>query len=87
MTHDELLAKIDEPNGEFDAGDPTRHHLLLTQSKALRAVVELHKPIMHYKFQSEEISSVECSHCTYGPLSDYYDYPCPTIQAIEEQLK
>lgn len=40
MTHDELLAKIDTPNGEFDAGDPTRHHLLLTQNKALRAVVE-----------------------------------------------
>lgn len=41
MNHDELLAKIDAPNGEFDAGDPTRHHLLLTQNKALRAVVEL----------------------------------------------
>ena len=49
MTYDELLAKIDTPNGEFDAGDPTRHHLLLTQNKALRAVVEQAQP-MHYKF-------------------------------------
>ena len=39
---------------------------------ALRAVVELHKP--------EGDRQQQCEH-------DKKTYPCPTIQAIEEQLK
>ena len=61
MTHDELLAKID--NYTCCSG---AHEL------ALRAVVELHK----------------CSNPRFDLLCDCGTaYPCPTIQAIEEQLK
>ena len=80
MIHDELLAKINAPLGEFDAGDPTRHHLLLAQNKALRAVVELHNPVMN-KSDGEYIEGLSsCSACADR-------YPCSTIQAIEKELK
>ena len=72
MTHDELLARIDE-EGEFLVqhfdSKPIVH-------SALRAVVELHKPIT---FPGEK--GFFCDKC----LPDRY--PCPTIQAITEQLK
>jgi hypothetical protein len=42
---------------------------------ALRAVVELHKP--------DEWN--DCSFCT-GAMDTYF-YPCPTIKAIEKELK
>ena len=75
MTHDELLAKID--NYTCCSG---AHEL------ALRAVVELHKPIISTAYP--EFLGI-CLACT--PLSlNFYEaisYPCPTIQAIEEQLK
>lgn len=45
--------------------------------KALRAVVELHKPTTYGT----------CSVCLDSPLADSSDYPCETIQAIEEELK
>ena len=43
-------------------------------SKALRAVVELHTRIL------DAVGRPECLSCR-------RHYPCPTIQAIEEQLK
>lgn len=42
---------------------------------ALRAVVELHKP---------ELDGLICKECT---ASESEWYPCPTIQAIEKELK
>ena len=73
MTHDELLAKINDLDyvlGTEPSGD--------VAVLALRAVVELHKP-----------DGNNCPHC-----AEYaYDagmrvpYPCPTIQAIEKELK
>jgi len=66
MTHDELLAICD--NYSFkDSAEPV---------KALRAVVELHKP--------------QPDHCPCCPpvLCECAEvYPCPTIQAIEKELK
>ena len=45
---------------------------------ALRAVVELHKP-----YQSMQgTACLECSEDEYACL-----YPCPTIQAIEKELR
>jgi hypothetical protein len=41
---------------------------------ALRAVVELHKPWIF-----------GCSHCI-NIEGGYMSYPCPTIQAIEEEI-
>ena len=65
MTHDELLAICD--NYSFkDSAEPV---------KALRAVVELHKP---WNFG--------CSHCI-NIEGGYMSYPCPTIQAIEKELE
>ena len=42
--------------------------------EALRAVVELHKP------DSVHSDGTFCNECV-------IDYPCPTIQAIEKELK
>ena len=74
MTHDELIAYID------DSTNGLKHeHLfekLLANTKALRAVVELHKPTAYG----------DCSHC-FGLHSMGETYPCPTIQAIEKELK
>ena len=71
MTHDELLAKIDGFSCCSGA-----HEL------ALRAVVELHKPI-------EPVAPVEThDDYWYGLCDDCLKtYPCPTIQAIGRELK
>ena len=44
---------------------------------ALRAVVVLHRPYLNYKDQE-----CFCRHC-----GEDISYPCPTIQAIEEELE
>ena len=64
MTHDELLAKIN-----YFTCCSGAHEL------ALRAVVELHKPV-------EGKFGLSCLKCR-----DYENYPCSTIQAIEKELE
>ena len=74
MTHDELLARIGKP---FDEG---YQYADIVFNKALRAVVELHKPT--------ETTPLACRHCD-GISNDYaysINYPCRTIQAIEKEL-
>ena len=73
MTHDELLAYINE---EIEVCDPScNSHKADNQPwLALRAVVESHKP---YLFAIDEIKCLNCQ----------FHYPCPTIQAIEKELK
>jgi hypothetical protein len=52
--------------------------LMAWMQPALRAVVELHKP-----FESMQgTACLECSEDEYACL-----YPCPTIMAIEKELK
>ena len=70
MTHDELLARVndDEKFLEQYFGGKFKGQ------SALRAVVELHKPIF-------EDSYDWCMYCNVDA------YPCPTIQAIEKELK
>ena len=81
MTHDELLAKIDANGTNYDGNTGitteivTRPH---RNDKALRAVVELHKPI--------ELNVGDEFHYE-GCLQCDRQYPCPTIQAIEKELK
>jgi hypothetical protein len=77
MTHDELLSNI---NKEIDEKAfiperyyPTRYLI------ALRAVVELHKP-QDITLPNGEWGS-NCQRC------DGWQYPCPTIQSIEKELK
>ncbi|NDB86520.1 MAG: hypothetical protein EB127_28050 [Alphaproteobacteria bacterium] len=85
MTHDELIAYID------DSTNGLKHeHLfekLLTNTKALRAVVELHKPKkevtgMGVTFEGVTTSLSTQLLCNCGAL-----YPCSTIEAIEKELQ
>ena len=70
MTHNELLAKIDnELVTHGQRGNIIKH------SFALRVVVELHRPEAQEHGQYEK-----CWNCNLL-------YPCPTIQAIEKELK
>ena len=70
MTHDELRDYIDK----FDAAGMVNEPAV----KALRAVVELHKPE-----PLDERGNV-CLTCCPDLLTLY---PCPTIQAIEKELE
>ena len=74
MTHDELLWAIDSvvENGTCET---VGHY---SSAKALRAVVKLHKPE-----PLDERGDV-CLTCCPDLLTLY---PCPTIQAIEKELK
>ena len=74
MNHDELLDRIAQEGLKPD-GNVLNTKLIL----ALRAVVELHKP------QVSSFDDTECADCSSDELSVIY--PCPTIQAIEKELK
>ena len=80
MTHEELLAKIDWAGSNTDGNDTySALSLAITNSmNALRAVVELHKPTERTPGYS------------YGPYCTHemgWEWPCPTIQAIEKELQ
>jgi hypothetical protein len=71
MTHDELLIEINRRlDVSYYNGDPQSIY-------ALRAVVQLHKPLTSNDF-------TYCPECQYG--SQAGGYPCKTIQAIEKEL-
>jgi hypothetical protein len=82
MTHDELLAKINEPDHWFKP--------FLDIRQALRAVVELHKPTDWYGNDS-----LVCNYCfglNYERTGldmepESFKYPCITIKAIEKELR
>lgn len=85
MTHDELLEQLNWAVHEYDkAYDNTNYYYT-----ALRAVVELHRPIKDMRenwYECEECRAVtDCSEC-YGVEFVEAPYPCPTIQAIEKEL-
>ena len=63
MKHEELLAICKERSNIIFIGE---------SYKALRGVVELHKPF--------DDDADECGHCGDG-------YPCITIQVIEKELE
>ena len=75
MTHDELLAKIQDSRNDYN---------YVTPHSALRAVVKLHTPIY-----DNSCSDADCCGGPYPNLCDGCkdDYPCATIQAIEKELK
>ena len=79
MTHDELLAKIED----MSLAGFVAQKLAYT----LRAVVELHKPLWvdcpcEDKNKCPDLS---CNIC-FNEYKQRKDYPCPTIQAIEKEL-
>ena len=71
MTHEELLAKFTDYEAHFDQVRDEAKVFAM-----LRAVVELHHP-----------SKDKCWECSFPLDSIYVLYPCPTIQAIEKELK
>ena len=80
MTHDELIERLDgQIAGSKAIGCECR---ACDNAIALRAVVELHKPI-----KDEWIEYTTCKACRVGG-DDHYspEYPCLTIQAIEKNL-
>jgi hypothetical protein len=76
MTHDELLASIEQMT----------NHDAIFMKDALRTILELHKPIISTAYPE---SLGICLTCT--PLSlNFYEatrYPCPIIQAIEKAIE
>lgn len=91
MTHDELLAKVIGTSINVANSFPEiiEEHLS-HQRKALRAVVELHKPEYWENIHDPSWNGNECSVCftdgNWDTPSARIDYPCPTIQAIEKEL-
>ena len=77
MTHDELLAKITTEMFQFKKGGFSRAYM-----QALRAIVELHKPI---QISNEQLCNA-CEEWTNEGQKQLF-YPCPTIQEIEKELK
>ena len=79
MTHDELLAKIDYAI----EGNPYDEY-----TSAIRAVVELHKPVMQwsggYDGEDNPLYAEQCSDCSGNGFTQ--EYPCPTIRSIEKEL-
>ena len=79
MSNDELLAELDSQIESSKAvGCDCKS---CDNAKALRAVVELHKPI---EISGEELCDA-CEEWT-NEGANYRVYPCPTIQAIEKEL-
>ena len=74
MTHDELLAKLWILPVDITE---TQHGARAVQ--ALRAVVELHKP-MEENCECNREHVPTCEECV-------DDYPCSTIQTIEKELE
>ena len=81
MTHDELLLNINRDIDYTSLQDGNVN--MAREIKALRAVVELHKPEL---IESGKESIFICSTC--NPEWFWENpYPCETIQAIEKELK
>jgi hypothetical protein len=77
MTRDELITKLNTAYIMRDVSDIYNLH------RALRAVVELHKPAFA---RVDGVKGSEwCYQCAEG--RGYAKWPCPTIQAIEKVFK
>jgi len=82
MTHDELLARIDEDEKFLEQYFGAK----FKGQSALRAVVELHKPVLVMGL------AYQCDVCRIPPDDEHNysspsSYPCETIDAIEKELK
>ena len=77
MTRDELLADINKYYSDIESGLRWEPDCYI---KALRAVVELHKPML-WKNLGNDTDGYKCQVC------EGNSYPCPTIQAIKKELK
>ena len=89
MTHDELLSKLADDYQFADYAELRDEQGFLPTHQALRAVVELHKPVMGftggYDGEENELWEEQCQECSGNGFSQMY--PCPTIQGIDKELK
>jgi len=87
MTHDELLEQVN--NYISSECDCESCKFINGPYKALRAVVELHKPVMQwsggYDGEDNPLYAEQCSDCSGNGFTQ--EYPCQTIQAIEKELR
>ena len=79
MTHEELLAHIDNYLIPTMQREPGPQNSAIGILKAFRAVVELHKPMADWRKSPLEYDV--CGWCGWECR-----YPCETIQAIEKEL-
>ena len=98
MTHEELLEKVNiRAAWEEKRSDGTTILAIdyddAPNTKALRAVVELHKPIEKEERIVDGVNPAKvqvriCCQVCYNPRRYSYiePYPCQTIQAIEKEL-
>jgi hypothetical protein len=75
MTQDKLIELLAQPAHTMDAHQARNVYLL-----ALQKVVEMHKP-----YENTDMGMC-CRFCVDNKAKEYW-YPCPTIQAIEKELK
>ena len=84
MTHDELFEEFDKWVRFLADKNKGKEWV-----KALRAVVELHKPVMQWSggYDGEEnpLYAEQCNDCSSNGFTQ--EYPCQTIQAIEKELR
>lgn len=91
MTHDELLANIEWLKGVYV--NRKNCQACIKYLDTISAVVELHKP-----FQvatggswtpegSTQTFETTCNHCGQLNSAVMVLYPCPTIRAIEKELR
>lgn len=95
LTHNELLSTIDylQVEGTWDISqDSPRFDLVAKNYRALREVVELHKPMTGRNYRSD---TPQCSYCrslchSNSGLNCEDDgdglWPCDTILKIEKEL-
>ena len=76
MTHDQWISDLNKYIAIAEIATPATAQLV----KALRAVIELHKPD-ESDFPDDYENCVECSGNGYVAM-----YPCQTIKAIEKEL-
>lgn len=81
MTHKELIAKMDDLDIALSNGFG-KAETIIGSIKAVRAVIELHKP-NNYLIEGFEITQSWCT----GDSESLTPYPCATIQAITEALQ
>jgi hypothetical protein len=95
MTHDELLDKVELTLGTYisryygSKKDVELRSDVIDSLQALRAVVELHKPVMAftggYDGEETELWAEQCQECSGNGYAAMY--PCQTIKDIEGQLQ
>ena len=79
MTHEELLAKINDIRTNYlpETTSELAWKKLADTTRALRAVAELHKPDLIWKNEDTHIVYCSCGN----------EYPCSTIQVIKKELQ